>query len=200
MTRTYTLKKRAEKQAETRQRIVEAAMELHSTVGPASTSMSQIAERAGVQRHTLYAHFPDERSMALACSGLFAERQPLPDPEPWTAIVDPRDRLRTGLRALYAWYERNAGLLGCVIRDAEHHALTREMAEMRFIPALVRIREVLGDGVSPDRSALLGLALDFHTWRRLSQAEGLGSDTAAEAMIKAILEPTFQTVRPPESD
>ena len=79
MTRAYTLKRRAEKQAETRQRIVEATVDLHSTVGPAKTTISMIADRAGVQRHTVYAHFPDERSLHMACSGLSLERDPLPD-------------------------------------------------------------------------------------------------------------------------
>src|SRR5512143_2127813 len=89
MARTYTLKRRAEQQAETRQRIVEAAVDLHGTVGPARTSLSMVAERAGVQRHTLYAHFPDERRLFLACSGLAMERDPFPSPEEWRHINDP---------------------------------------------------------------------------------------------------------------
>src|SRR5919197_3222173 len=101
MTRTYTLKRRAEQQAETRRRIVEAAVDLHSSVGPGLTTLSMIAERAGVQRHTLYAHFPDERSLYLACSGLAMERDPLPDAEPWRAIDGRPERLRTGLVAIY---------------------------------------------------------------------------------------------------
>src|SRR5262245_58022996 len=105
MARTYTLKKRAESQAETRHRIVEATVELHSTVGPARTTLSMIAERAGVQRNTLYAHFPDERSLFMACSGLAAERDPLPDAAPWCRIEDRRERLHIGLTALYSWYE-----------------------------------------------------------------------------------------------
>ena len=108
MTRTYTLKRRAEQQAETRRRIVEAAVELHGSVGPALTTVSMVAERAGVQRHTFYAHFPDDRSLYLACSGLALERDPLPDSEAWRAIEDPSERLRVGLRAIYDWYERNA--------------------------------------------------------------------------------------------
>src|SRR5215212_8188895 len=104
MGRTYTLKRRAEQQAETRRRIVEAAVELHGSVGPAQTTFSMVAERAGVQRHTLYAHFPDERSLHQACSALFFERDPLPDAEPWRAITDPSERLRVGLRAIYDWY------------------------------------------------------------------------------------------------
>src|SRR3712207_1888195 len=101
MTRTYTLRKRAEQQAETRRRIVEAAVALHSSVGPALTTLSQVAERAGVQRHTLYAHFPDERSLYLACSGLTMERDPLPDAGAWGTIEDQRERLSVGLHAIY---------------------------------------------------------------------------------------------------
>src|SRR3954464_13197950 len=104
MARTYTLKRRAEQQEETRRRIVDAAVELHSSVGPARTTVSMIAERAGVQRHTFYAHFPDDRSVFMACSGLVAERDPLPDAGPWQAIKDRRERLRVGLRAIYHWY------------------------------------------------------------------------------------------------
>src|SRR6187549_1558951 len=99
MARTYTLKRRAEQQAETRKRIVEAAVELHGSIGPAATTISMVAERAGVQRHTFYAHFPDEWSLLLACSGLALERDPLPDAAPWRAIADPAERLSVGLRA-----------------------------------------------------------------------------------------------------
>src|SRR6476659_2634386 len=127
MTRTYTLKRRAETQAATRQRIVEAAVELHSSLGPALTTISMVAERAGVQRHTLYAHFPDERSLYLACSGLTIERDPQPGAEAWRALTDRRARLRTGLLAVYAWYGRNAELAACVLRDAEFHPLTKEI-------------------------------------------------------------------------
>src|SRR6185436_3127631 len=109
MSRTYTLKRRAEQQADTRRRIVEAAVDLHSSVGPALTTLSMVAERAGVQRHTLYAHFPDERALFLACSGLVMERDPMPDASPWRTIADRHERLRTGLTEVYAWYERNAG-------------------------------------------------------------------------------------------
>src|SRR6476469_6899176 len=103
MARSYTLKKRAEQQAETRQRIVKAAVHLHTKLGPAATTFSMVAEKAGVQRHTLYAHFPDERSLLMACSGLALERDPLPDPAPWRPIEDRDERLRAGLAAIYGW-------------------------------------------------------------------------------------------------
>jgi len=186
MTRSYSLGKRAERQEETRRRIVEAAVELHGTVGPAATSVSQIAERAGVQRHTFYAHFPDERSLHLACSGLFFETNPLPDPAPWGAVANPRERLRLGLSALYAWFEANEGLVACVLRDAEHHAITREMATLRFTPALQVIAGALTHGLSSAERELLPLALSFHTWRTLAREGSLGTSGAVEAMVRAV--------------
>src|SRR4051794_22958932 len=136
MPRTYTLKRRAEQKAETRHRIIEATVDLHCSVGPALTTFSMVAARAGVQRHTLYAHFPDERSLLLACSGLALARDPLPDAEPWRKITNHDEQLRTGLLAVYGWYERNAAQAACVLRDAEHHALTKEITEMRFGPTM----------------------------------------------------------------
>src|SRR5262249_59218388 len=102
-----------------------------------------VAERAGVQRHTLYAHFPDERSLYLACSGLSVERDPLPDAEAWRGLM-PRERLRVGLRGIYDWDDRNTDLVACVLRDAEYHALTREMVELRFGAHMAADHEVLG--------------------------------------------------------
>ena len=186
MTRTYTLKRRAEAQAVTRQRIVEAAVELHSSVGPALTSISMVAERAGVQRHTLYAHFPDERSLYLACSALTIERDPPPAAEAWYAIEDRRERLRVGLLAAYAWYERNAVLTACVLRDAEHHPLTREIVAMRLGPYIAAWHEVLGGGLDTTQRAVLGLGLSFFTWRTLVRDGGLQPATAVAAMVQAI--------------
>jgi AcrR family transcriptional regulator len=186
MTRTYTLKKRADRQAETRQRIVEAAVDLHGSAGPALTSLSMIAERAGVQRHTLYAHFPDERSLFLACSGLTLERDPLPDPAAWPTGGDGTERLQVGLLAVYGWYERNADLAACVLRDAEYHPLTKEIAELRYGPFMAAYHEVLGAGLGQPQLAMLRLALNFFTWRTLVRESGLDQEAAASAMVQAI--------------
>lgn len=186
MTRTYTLKRRAEQQAQTRRRIVEAAVDLHSSVGPALTTFTMVAERAGVQRHTLYAHFPDERRLYLACSGLTMERDPLPDADPWRAIEDQRERLRAGLSAIYGWYQRNASLAACVLRDGEHHALTKEITEMRLGPPMAAYREVLGDKLNARQRPVLRLALSFFTWRTLVGEGGLTSSAAVEAMVRAV--------------
>ena len=118
MTRKYELKKRAERQAGTRRRIVEATVGLHTSIGPSQTSIAAIAERAGVQRHTVYAHFPDERSLFTACSSHWAAANPFPDPAPWAHIAEPERRLRTALDEIYRWYEKVEPHLLLFTRDA----------------------------------------------------------------------------------
>jgi len=185
--RTYQLKKRAERQEETRRRIVEAAIDLHGTIGPARTSVSAIAERAGVQRHTFYRYFPDERSLGLACSGLYTQRNPLPDPEPWRAIRDPDKRLRQGLGELYAYYERNEPMLSNVTRDMALDPVTAEITQMRFGPPLAAIRSVLANGRRGKRAlAMVDVALAFSTWRTLTMESGLTRKDAVETMAVAI--------------
>jgi AcrR family transcriptional regulator len=184
--RAYTLKRRAEQQAETRRRIVEAAVDLHSTIGPAQTTVSMVSERAGVQRHTYYSHFPDERSLFMACSGLVYARDPPPDAERYRTIEDRRERLRTALRALYDWYERNAQMAGCVLRDAEVVPLVKEINTLRMGPVRAAYREVLGSGLEPRQQAMLQLALNFYTWRSLARESGLTQVAAVDSMVQAI--------------
>lgn len=188
MARKYTLKRRAEQQAETRRRIVEAAMALHGTHGPARTSFSMVADAAGVQRHTLYAHFPDETSLLLACSAHHLACDPMPDAARWSMIADRQERLQTALAEIYAWYERNAEIAASVLRDAEHHAATREAVGTRIAPHFAAWRAALGQGDNnPTRQALLELALSYHTWRTLARDGGLGSAAAASVMAAALL-------------
>lgn len=187
MARSYTLKRRGEQQAETRRRIVDAAVELHASIGPAATSLSMVAARARVQRHTLYAHFPDERALLLACSAQTMERDPLPDAAPWAEITEPEARLFAGLSALYGWYARNRSLAGCVLRDARSHELTREIAELRFGPFMQAYAAVLGRGLNRPQRALLVLALSFDTWRSLGEDGGLKPAEAVRLMAGAIL-------------
>jgi AcrR family transcriptional regulator len=186
MARSYTLKRRAESQAETRQRIVDAAVELHATVGPAATTVSMIAEKAGVQRHTLYAHFPDERSVLMACSGHSLEQDPLPDAAAWRAIDDGAERLRAGLSEIYGWYERNESLLACVLRDVEHYAPVQEIMALRYAPGIAEWHEVLGAELKAKQRPLVALALSFHTWRTLAREAGLKRADAVAAMARAI--------------
>src|SRR5215213_10320241 len=117
--RRYEKRARAAQEQETRARIIEAAIALHGTIGPARTTISAIAERADVRRATVYRHFPDERALFLGCSGTWAERNRPPDPGAWAAETDPEVRLRTALDAIYGWYEQVEPMLTSVLRDAE---------------------------------------------------------------------------------
>src|SRR5690349_996874 len=125
-TRKYEQRKRAESVADTRRRITEAAIELHGTVGPARTTMSAVAKRAGVERRTLYRHFPNEADLFEACSSHYFAANPSPDLDGWRATRDPRERLTRALDELYAYYERTAPMLSNVLRDAELVDFARE--------------------------------------------------------------------------
>ena len=186
MARIYTKTKLAEREAETRQRIVEAAVELHGEVGPAQTTVSMIAERAGVQRHTVYAHFADDRELLMACSGLHAGREPLPSPDAWSSIEDPSTRLRAALTALYGWFARNEAMTANVLRDAERSALVREVSGLRFGTGFAAIGASVASGLAPNGRAALALALSFFTWRTLVREAGLEPNAAVELMVSTI--------------
>jgi len=190
MARSYQLKRRAENQAETRQRIVEATVDLHTSVGPAHTTVSAIAERAGVQRHTVYAHFPDERELFAACSGHHMARDPLPDAQAWRAINDPDALLRHGLTEVYGWFARNAELANSVLRDAQVHQITRETLERTMGPRLDAFVAVPAEaiGASPPQRAALLLAFSFFTWRLLVRDGGLSDAQAADMMTRLVLQ------------
>ncbi len=182
--RPYRMKARAERQAETRRRIVEAAVELHTTLGPARTSISAIAERAGVQRHTVYAHFPDDGALFAACSSHWRELHPFPDPGGWEAIGDPRRRLRRALRDLYAWYEAVESDWALIRRD-EHLYPSFGLAwesRMRSIAA-----SLAGPfGRRKPVAAAVGHALEFETWRSLVRRRGLSNAEAVELMVALV--------------
>jgi AcrR family transcriptional regulator len=189
--RKYELKKRAERQEATRARIVQAAVDLHRTIGPARTSVSAIAERAGVQRHTYYRYFPDDRALGMACSGLYMAQNPLPDPEPWRAIADPAQRLTRGLDELYAYFERNESMLTNVTRDSEIDPVFAEISQLRFGPSLEAIAETLAKDLVAGRArrrqfAALRLALEFRTWRSLVRDSGLSRKDAVATMAASV--------------
>jgi AcrR family transcriptional regulator len=187
-TRTYELKQRAERQEETRQRIVAAAVELHTTVGPARTSVAAIAERAGVTRPTVYAHFPDADALFRACSGHVRATVPPPDPTSWSSIEDPGERLEAALLSLYGYYERLEPLLENIQRDAPVLPILREMNAYR-VRYLEDIREVLLAGWPSRVQArkrlrrALGHALDFRTWQSLVRSQGCRTDEAVQLMV-----------------
>ena len=189
MARSYQLKRRAENQAETRQRIIEATVDLHTSIGPAHTTVSAIAERAGVQRHTVYAHFPDERDLFAACSGHHMARDPLPDAQAWRALNDPEALLRHGLTEVYEWFTRNAELANSVLRDAQVHQITRETVERTMGPGMGAFVAVPAEalGASPQQRAALVLAFSFFTWGSLVRDAGLSNAQAAAMMTRLVL-------------
>lgn len=186
--RKYRQKKRAEDTARTRRKITEAAVDLHGTIGPARTTTSAVADRAGVQRHTVYRHFPTDADLFRACSGHFFEINPWPDPRPWRKISDPKRRLETALAELYAYYERTEPMFSNVLRDADLvEPLRPTLVPMQAILAETNDVLMVGWGARGRRknvlSAAINHAIDFHTWRSLTDGTKV---TRAEAIELAI--------------
>jgi AcrR family transcriptional regulator len=171
--RKYELKKRAEQVADTHRRITEAAIELHGTLGPSRTTLSAVAERAGVERRTLYRHFATEADLFEACSAHYFTANPWPDLNEWRAIRDPRERLERALDELYAYYERTQPMFTNVLRDAEVVDFARDaVAPLEaFLDEATGILAA-GRGARRRRRELLTgalrHALAFSTWRSLS--------------------------------
>ncbi len=192
MARRYKLKRRAQRQEETRRRIVAAAYELHGSVGPAATTITAIAARAGVRRLTVYRHFPDERSLYRACTQYALRANPPPDPTPWQLIDDPEARLRTALTEFYAYYRRVEPVLANVLRDAERVSALQEALAEGFASYLAQAQRTLVAGLArraehhaPVRAAV-GLALDFGAWRTLTRRQGLTDEQAVDLMVDLI--------------
>jgi AcrR family transcriptional regulator len=193
----YELKKRAEKQEETRLRIVRATLELHESVGPALTTRSAIAERAGVTRPTVYSHFPDDLSLGKACSSLGLSENPLPDPGRWEEISDPEKRLRSALSDLYSYFRRRERLWANILRDQEllyasNDPEALEAAAQIMGPILLhwdRMKETIAAGWGPSEGipqvllGAIGFALDFQAWRAMVRTQGMSDEQAIELMV-----------------
>jgi AcrR family transcriptional regulator len=183
--RPYRLKQRAVEMAETRRRITDAAVHLHETVGPARTTVSAIAELAGVQRHTVYRHFPTDEALFAACSAHYNDANPWPDVEAWRAVGDPRSRLARALDELYAYYERTEPMLAKVQRDLELVDAIRPALEpfTSFVDEATAVLAA-GWGARGRRrrvlDATLRHALDFQMWRSLTAGDEIGRVEAVE--------------------
>ena len=189
--RKYELKKRAEEMAETHLRITQAATELHGTVGPSRTTLTAVAQRAGVERRTLYRHFPTEADLFVACSTHYNTANPRPDLDPWRAIRDPHERLARALDELYAYYERTEPMLSNVLRDAELVDFARD-AVAPLHAYLAQASEILAIGHpvrGRRRQLLVGAlrhALAFSTWHSLT-INGITRADAAK-LVTALVE------------
>lgn len=189
--RPYKMKRRAELEAQTKQRITESAVELHGTLGPARTSMKAVAEHAGVPRSTVYRHFADDEALFGACSAHWAAENPPPDVSQWQKIDDPEERLAAALSELYPYYRQAGGMLDKLLRDeaqvpvvaklfAPYHQLMEAIAEI-----LMRGRGLRGKARDRTRAAI-GHAISFRTWQQLTEEEGLGDEGAAELMRRLV--------------
>jgi AcrR family transcriptional regulator len=190
-TRKYELKERAAKQEATRQRIVDATVALHREVGPARTTISAVAERAGVQRLTVYRHFPDEAALIGACASDWQAAHPVPDPGRWNEIKDPEARLRTALGELYRYYGSDEAMIANVRRDAP--LLPALAATMRDYPGYFAAAQgILATGWGAggrNRKLLLATVahvLGFEAWHSLEREQGLTPDDAVEAAVRAV--------------
>jgi AcrR family transcriptional regulator len=189
--RPYRKKKRAELEAETRRRITESAVELHGTVGPSRTSMSAVAERAGVRRSTLYRHFPDEAALFEACSSDWAAANPPPDIGAWAAIEDPDERLRTALAELYGYWRRTESMMANLIRDEPTNENVRRHFAA-FHAYMEAARDVLMSGrglrgrARKRGEAAIGHSLAFSTWRSLARDQGLDDRDAVELTMALV--------------
>jgi len=184
--RRYELKARAAAQQATRDRIAAAAAALHEEVGVGKTTIADVARRAGVQRLTVYNHFPDLETLLPACSAHWLVEHPMPDLAPAFALADPAERLRAALTALYGWYRENAPMQ---LRVHGERATVPELDAWMARSADVALA-TLADGLAagfehPDARALVALALDFWTWRRLDR-EGLDAAAAAALMASVV--------------
>lgn len=178
--------KRREKVDETRRRIAKATYELHSTVGPAFTTIALIADRAGLPRQTVYRNFSNQVELFRSCIAFGQELHPVPSPNPWQSISDPGERLRVGLTELYQWFEASEPVLTNAARD---FGVVREAAEVAQRPmneVLRRIHETLCHGWAGAVSPVLSLAVDFVTWKKLRREQGMASDAIVDMWLHLI--------------
>jgi AcrR family transcriptional regulator len=187
--RKYEFKKRALTQAETRQRILEATVALHSSLGPARTTITAIAERAGVQRLTVYRHFADQRSLFEGCRDLWMAENPAPDVSRWAALKDPAERMQVALCEIYAYFRSTEGMTGNLVRDFAASPGLREAAQP-FVQYWESVRSALDSGWTARGQrrerlrAVIAHAVEFETWRSLARGGGLADDEVAELMVR----------------
>ena len=192
MPRRYELKRRASRQNETRQRIVDATVRLHETLGSANTTISAIAEKAGVERLTVYRHFPDEKALFTACTSHYLTLNPPPDLAEWEQIVKPEQRLHSALTAIYAFHRRTEPMFTRAANDLEDIPVLREVMAP-FFAYWERVHEVL---CAPWRvsgrqrlrvRAFVGHVIKFQTWRSLVRQQKLKDAEAVDLVVRMVL-------------
>jgi AcrR family transcriptional regulator len=187
--RPYRMHRRAEQVDATRERITAAAARLHTTVGPANTTVAAIAEEAGVTRLTVYRHFSDLDVLFEACRAHWRAENPPPDIGAWTAIPDLETRARLALTRLYGWFREHADELFPIYRDfSSMPASSRERtrAENQRVGGLL-VGDAAPAGVAGRRmDAAARHVLDYRTWRSLAVDQELGDADAVEVGVRLL--------------
>jgi AcrR family transcriptional regulator len=189
--RPYRMTRRAELEEETRRRITESTVELHEQLGPARTSISAVAERAGVRRSTVYRHFPDEAALFAACSSHWRAANPPPDVRAWAAVADPALRTEAALEELYAFYRRTDAMYTSLLRDEPlvpvvQHQLRGFHDYLQSIEDVLMAGRGLRGGAARRTRAAIGHAVAFPTWRSLTHDQGLPHDDAVMLMCALV--------------
>ena len=193
--RSYQMKQRAELQERTRQRIVESTVKLHGTVGPARTSISAVADHAGVRRSTVYRHFPDEASLFAACTAHWTAGNQPPRLDLWAAIADPDERLATALGELYAYYRSTEQMMVNLLRDEETMPIVKQLFT-GFREYLAAAAATLSAGRRARGNArrrvdaAIGHTLAFTTWRSLTRDNELSDPEAVDLMCRLVVSTT----------
>lgn len=187
--RKYEQKLRAERQEETQRRITEATVALHQEIGPAHTTVTAIAERAGVERLTVYRHFPEMSDLLHACQQHFRAEHPLPAFSAWATISNPSERLRVALTAVYAYYRETEAMTAHILHDSPlmpdlAAILTGREAYMAALHAQLLEGWGFSEAALEMMRAAIGHALDFETWRSLVRRQGLTNEAAVSLMVR----------------
>jgi AcrR family transcriptional regulator len=189
--RKYEMRRRAERQDETRQRIVDATVALHEEQGMMLTTISSVAARAGVERATVYRHFPDERALIVACTNHYFGQHPLPDSDAWLVMTDPVERLQLALADIYAYHRSTERMIASTASELPRHPVAQEVVAP-MIMHLQRVREILASGWSPkdehvqQLTAAIGHAIAFGTWQSLVREQRLDDPQAVELMVTLV--------------
>ena len=186
--RKYEQRLRAEKQAETRRKIVEATVMFHQTVGPSRTRVVDICRKAGVQRATFYRIFPDELSLFKECRAFVAEESPLPDPNTCAHMEDPVRRLRSGLASAYEYYRKHEQAMAVIIRDSE--IMPAGGAFFQYQDQLRHVMAAAWKAQGKRKARILaacGHAADFQAWRSLARKQGLDDRDVIDAMVTLVV-------------
>lgn len=191
MARRYELRRRAERQEATRQRIVEATVAMHEELGLLRTTITDIAERAGVERATVYRHFPNEHALFAACTGHYFAQHPLPEPDPWQAMTDPAQRLSGALTEIYAYHRTTERMISRTSPDIPDSPAMQEVASP-IMAHWERVRDVLAEGWGTSQeqrglvAAAVGHAIAFSTWQSLVREQHLDDAQAVEMMVTMV--------------